>query len=124
MISKKIEAELIYRCSQVDFKSRHCAAIFKGNSVTAYGVNRDKTHPLCYYYGKNPEAIYLHAELDAIVKTLNRHGPSRLMGATIAVCRTTKDGKFANSKPCKGCQRAIDAFGLKVVYTTKEGWTD
>jgi hypothetical protein len=124
MPSKKIEQELKRLCEAVDFRSRHSAAIFKGNTPLAYGVNRDKTHPLCSYYGKNPEAIYLHAELDAIVKVLNTRGPKALAGATIAVCRVTRDGNFAASKPCEGCERAIKAFGLKVQYTTREGWAN
>ena len=124
MISVKLEQELRRLCETVDFRSRHAAVLFKGNNVLAYGVNRNKTHPLCSYYGKNPEAIYLHAELDAIVKGLNTLGPKALRGATMAVCRTTRDGQLASSRPCEGCQRAIEAFGLKTVFTTKEGWVD
>lgn len=122
MISKKIEAELIRLCSTVEFRSRHSAAIFKGNSLLATGVNRDKTHPLCAYYGKNPEAIYLHAELDAIIHGLNRVGAKGIKGATIAACRVTRDGKLANSCPCEGCSKAIKAFGLTAIYSTGEGW--
>jgi deoxycytidylate deaminase len=119
-----MELELQRRCAESTFRSRHAAVIYRGKRVLVYGVNRNKTHPYCSYYGKNPEAIYLHAELDAIVKVLNSEGAKTLKGATIAVCRTTRDGRYADSRPCEGCQRAIEAFGLKVEYTTKEGWTE
>ena len=124
MLSKKIETELIRLCGTVDFRSRHSAAIFRGNSLIALGVNRDKTHPLCRSYGKNPEAIYLHAELDAIIHGLNRVGPKALKGATLAACRVTRDGKLANSCPCKGCRKAIETFGLKLIYSNNESWVN
>jgi deoxycytidylate deaminase len=124
VLPKKVVEKLRQLCEASGLRQRHAAVVLRGTKVVAYGVNRNKTHPMAKKFSKNPEAIYLHAELDAIVRALTLVGPRAIVGATIAVCRTTRDGRYADSRPCEGCQRAIEAFGLKVEYTTKEGWTE
>jgi deoxycytidylate deaminase len=39
-------------------------------------------------------------------------------GATVFVARTTKDGIWAMSKPCKDCERALRRAHVKRVYYT------
>ena len=73
-----------------------------------------KTHPLAGYYGKKsgrPDAIYLHAELDALIKARgNVH--------KLVVVRYNAHGEPVNAKPCKGCQLALKDFGVKHVSHT------
>lgn len=95
------------------------ACIVKSNRVSSFGVNKRKTHPLQVKYARNPDAIYLHAEIDAIKNFLKENSVGDLRNSTLYIARTKKDGSEGLSKPCKGCMRAIETFGIKkVVYTT------
>lgn len=70
-----------------------------------------KTHPLQRKYGMlvgRPKAIYMHAELDALLKA---RGPVH----KLVVMRYDTDGKPAPAAPCATCQRAIADFGVKEV---------
>lgn len=78
------------------------------------GFNQRKTHPLAIQYGKNEWSVYLHAEINAIRNALKRHNLSVLSNSTLVVVRI-KAGKLAYSKPCIGCQRAINEFNIKRV---------
>jgi tRNA(Arg) A34 adenosine deaminase TadA len=105
------------------FRSKHAAGLYYKTRLLATGVNRLKTHPMMLRYSKHPDCVNLHAEIDCIVKVINRYGTSILKECTLYVARTYQSGATANSKPCDGCTRAIRAFGIpKTFYTTKEGW--
>lgn len=93
--------------------SRHASAITYKKKVLAVGRNSYKTHPIMLTYGRNEESLYLHAEIDAIVKTINLHGSEILKECTLWVLRINKKGELASSCPCLGCRKAIDAFGIK-----------
>lgn len=96
------------------------ACIVKGNRVISFGHNKRKSHPLQIKYSKNSESIYLHAEIDAIKNALKEVDSSILDKSTLYVARTKKNGDEGLSKPCKGCRKAIEAFGInRVVYTTE-----
>ena len=97
------------------------SCIVKGNRVISFGHNKRKTHPLQTKFAKNPEAIYLHAEIDAIKNALKEVDSSLLDQCTMYIARTKKNGDEGMSKPCKGCKKAIEAFGIRrVIYTTEE----
>lgn len=96
-------------------KNRHAAAIYIGNKLVSIGVNQLKSHPLQAQFGINSDAIFLHAEIDAIKNALKRVSLLDLQKATLYVVRT-KNGIAKLSKPCGGCQRAIIHFGIKNVY--------
>jgi tRNA(Arg) A34 adenosine deaminase TadA len=97
------------------------SCIVKGNRVISFGHNQRKTHPLQTKFAKNPEAIYLHAEIDAIKNALKEVDSSFLEQCTLYIARTKKNGDEGISKPCKGCNKAIEAFGIRrVVYTTEK----
>lgn len=95
------------------------SCIVKKNKIISFGHNKKKTHPLQSKFNKHPEAIYLHAEIDAIKNALKRVSVDDLVGSTLYIARTKKDGSEGLAKPCKGCMQAIDSFGIKeVVYTS------
>lgn len=98
--------------------SRHAAAIVYKGQVLSYGLNSLKSHPIMMKFGRNEGAIYLHAEMDAIVKTINIYGVDILKKCDIYVTRIKKDGSVSLSKPCKGCQRAIEFFKIKRTFHT------
>jgi tRNA(Arg) A34 adenosine deaminase TadA len=95
------------------------ACVVKNNKIISFGHNKNKTHPLQNKFSKHPQAIFLHAEIDAIKNAIKRVGTDALVGSTLFIVRTKKDGSEGLAKPCKGCMQAIESFNLsKVVYTT------
>lgn len=98
--------------------SRHAAAIICKGKIISIGHNKYKTHPMMLKYGKNDKSIYLHAEIDAIIKAINLHGTEFLKECNIFVLRIDKLGGIGKSRPCSGCTRAIKAFKIKrMCYT-------
>lgn len=93
--------------------------IFK-NKLVAIGVNSYKSHPLMSKFGKNPQAIFLHAEVDAIKNALRVITLRDLEKSELLVVRIKLDGTLGNSKPCSGCMRAIEHFNLRTVYYSTE----
>lgn len=98
------------------------AGVVYKNRLVAVGINSYKSHPLMTKFGKNPEAIYLHAEVDAIKNALRVLSLQELEKSDILVVRVKKDGhdyKTCLAKPCEGCARAIEAFNLRNLYYTE-----
>lgn len=95
------------------------ACVVKRNKIISFGHNKKKTHPLQNKFNKHPEAIYLHAEIDAIKNALKRVSANELAGSTLYIVRTKKNGSEGLAKPCKGCMQAIESFGIcEVIYTS------
>jgi tRNA(Arg) A34 adenosine deaminase TadA len=95
--------------------------VFK-NRLVAVGVNSYKSHPLMSKFGKNPEAIYLHAEVDAIKNALRVLSLQELEKSDILVVRVKRDEhdyKTCLAKPCEGCARAIETFNIRNLYYTE-----
>jgi tRNA(Arg) A34 adenosine deaminase TadA len=97
------------------------AAILDVNDYQFYGFNSKKTHPLMIKWGKNPKAICMHAEIDAIRNCLKRFHPDYLSRnfSTMYVARARADGSSGLAKPCEGCRRALIAFDVKKVVWTE-----
>ena len=99
------------------------------NRVIAYGTNQKKTHPFQALHGKNANAIYLHAEIDAIKNALREIDIDDFRRATLYVARlknSTSDPRspliYGLAKPCKhGCAQAIVKFGLKRAVYSLDG---
>jgi deoxycytidylate deaminase len=88
----------------------------KRGKLLAVGRNSYvRTHPLQAKYGRRtgrPNAVYLHAELAALVK-------ARAVVHKLVILRYHKDGRPALAKPCPACELAIKEFGVKFVEYTK-----
>lgn len=96
------------------------AVLVIGNRVVSMGQNMNKTHPLQKRFGKNPEAIYQHAEINCIVNFLRKSSPEDLKKSTLYVGRVYGQDMehIGLAKPCAGCSHAIEQFGIrKVVHT-------
>lgn len=100
-------------------KWKLAAGIVLKNNLISTGVNSYKTHPMMAKYGKNSEAIFLHAEVNAISNALKLLEPAQLTKCDLYVVRVRRDGSYGCSKPCVGCCRAISEFGLRNVYWTE-----
>lgn len=106
--------------NSTDFRHRLGAVLFQKKMVIAEGWNKKKTHPMQKRWASKPQRIYLHAEIDAILK-----GGDLTTGASLAVTRLKKDGTYGCSMPCEGCLAAADEVGIKkIYYINKEGLID
>ena len=98
---------------ELSFKSDHTSArigaiIVRTGNVVSVGFNRQsKTHP-----SANSFHGTLHAEVDAIV------GVDRgsIRSGVCYVYRETRSGMVGMSKPCLGCQVALQRAGIKKVF--------
>jgi deoxycytidylate deaminase len=102
--------------------SRLAAAVVYRGDIVAFGTNEMKTHPFQAKYAKNDMAVFLHAETSAIKNSLREISIDELEASSLYVVRikSTPSHKtvFGLSRPCSGCQRCIEAFGLRKVYYT------
>lgn len=107
--------------------ARVVAALVYKNRIMTIGYNSTKTHPFATKYAKNEHAIFIHAETDAIRKAKHFMTEQDIAKCTLVVVRVrttneefpiSKQEVFGMAKPCPGCQRCIEDFGIKrVVYT-------
>jgi tRNA(Arg) A34 adenosine deaminase TadA len=102
------------------FKNRQktgCVIVEK-DRIIARGVNSEKTHPLAATFSKHPLAVYLHAEIDAIIKAARKG--SNFSSARIYIARRTYNNNrvpvgHGLAKPCSGCAAAIAHFNFGFV---------
>lgn len=84
-------------------------AYCKRGRLLAIGRNNYvKSHPIQARFAAKvgqPQKIYLHAEIDALLKA--RQKVHRLV-----VVRVKKDGNYGNARPCVICREAIRFFGV------------
>lgn len=110
--------ELAYVTPRVG-NARVAAAVVKGGRIISVATNKRKTHSVQERYKKNPAAVYLHAEIGAIVKALGKLDVSELAQCDVYIARVAgTDKTVAPIHPCKGCERAIRDFQLRRVYHT------
>ena len=94
-----------------------CAITSKDRIISAT-VNQRKTHPLQARYGKNPQSIYLHAEIAAIISALKDLEVRDFRYCDLYLARVSGVGRHpAVVQPCPGCARAIRDFGIRRVYS-------
>ncbi len=109
---------------EYDDNYRLAAAIIHGKR-RFIGYNKKKSHPLAARFQKHPEAIELHAELDAIREALRYLEVADLASSILYVGRLKFTGPnkqemvWGLALPCKeGCMKAIEAFDIpRVVYS-------
>jgi hypothetical protein len=88
----------------------------KGRIISIGKNSYVKTHPKQALHAARvgrPEKIFLHAEMDAIIRCRNLSKAYR-----IVVSRVSKRGKYVNAKPCPVCESAITESGIKHVEWT------
>jgi len=104
--------------------SRHAACVVHRDRILSIGTAKYKSHPIMQRYqtvargriAVVPEQIYLHAEVDAILRAANRFGTEILKDSSLHVLRLTKGGNVSLSKPCVVCERVINAFDITDVH--------
>lgn len=113
------------------FAVRVGALIVYKNKPIAFGQNSVKTDPFQAKFRGNPFQLHLHAEVNAIKKSLKKLTLEQIQKSTVYVVRLKmnnpvdhKELKYiwGMAKPCVGCQRALAEFGIKkIIYTTDDG---
>ena len=107
--------------------ARVCAGVVYKRRLIAIGANLAKSDPWQSRFASAPDRIYLHAEIAAIKKAHTRLGRDELAKCQLFVCRLKQVNiatgaqrrfEWALSKPCAGCSRAIESFGIQRVYYT------
>lgn len=112
--------------------SSRIAAVVVYKNKMFYGFNSYKSHPFQAKHGKNPDSIYLHAEINAINKARKALTSDELKRATLYIARvkgritentSPDDLQWGLAKPCGnnrcGCQSVIHMFNIgRVVFTT------
>ncbi|NDB61641.1 hypothetical protein EB001_24855, partial [bacterium] len=68
---KKVNEGILHTLAKIaeandDSNIRFAAAVVYRNKIVSVGYNRRKSHPFQAKFAKNPEAIFLHAEVHAI----------------------------------------------------------
>lgn len=95
---------------------RHVAAVVYKNKIISYGQSQMKSHPFQTKYKKNEEAIYWHAETNAIFNALKTITSAELQKSKLYVCRVKQNREgnfiFGLSKPCKGCRACIEDHNI------------
>jgi deoxycytidylate deaminase len=90
----------------------------KKGRVLSVGENSySKSHPKQAEFAKiagREEAIYLHAEIAAIIKLKEKADSAH----KIFIERYNKDGEPVLAKPCEICQLALEMAGIEVIEHT------
>lgn len=109
--------------------ARLAACVVLHNNIISFGVNEMKSHPFQARYGKNKDAVYLHAETSAIKNALKYITIDELSRSTLYISRVKFEDAsktklmFGTAKPCPGCFRCINTFDIKKVYYTLDNQT-
>jgi len=97
--------------------------------VISYGFNSFKTHPFQKKYGRNEHSCHWHSEVNCIHNALKLgYTKEDLKNSSLYVCRVKRVrvgsllvDKYGLAKPCEGCQRCINEYGIKsVTYSCEE----
>ncbi len=108
-------------------KGKIVAAIVYKNAIVAKASNTKKTHPFQKKYGKNSDAICLHAETNAAIRAMKAINLDDMARSDLYIARAKREsigGKYimGMAKPCVGCQRMIASLSIRnVYYTTDDG---
>lgn len=105
-------------CSQIKKHIIKAVITDKRGRTLSIGYNSwVKTHTMMAHYankvGESPDKIFLHAEVDAILKCRD---PDKAY--KIFISRLSTTGKYMLAKPCRLCQEAIKNTKIKVVEHT------
>ena len=104
------------RALKVSFESDYkipmgAVTISPNRKILSVSSNRMKTHPLQEQFKPRESAIWLHAEISALVRNKFSNENCELL-----VARWRRDNKLGYSRPCCGCARAMLDAGISYCY--------
>lgn len=114
----------IARKNPIQKLPRMGAILVLRNGYLFTGKNQYKSHPLQAQWSRNPQSIFLHAEIDCLVKVVANDvedlmNDGSLKTASIYVARVGKNNLPALAKPCSGCFGALIHFGIDNIRWTE-----
>lgn len=132
-----IPTKMLRRCARISLatcsrnpvwaRCRHFSFVLDGNRIVAVGTNTRKTHPANLLYG------YVNRSMESISSLVGTHselraallaGPENCRGLTLVNVRVDRNGRLAQSRPCRGCEEMIREAGFSEVWHTDDegGW--
>lgn len=98
------------------------AVVYKHREIVTIGYPRKKTHPVQKLHGNNDHSIYLHAEIDALIKALRSTALDKHYTMYVARVKQKPNGHFilGIAKPCNGCKGFIHKCGIDEIVFTKD----
>ena len=108
-----------------DGRVRMASAIVHKKRIISTGINRMKSHPIMLDYGYREGQYYVHAEVDAIVKS-NITDFSKCDLYVLRLKRPSIGAKnyiYGIAKPCVGCAELISTYEFRNVYYTTDNGT-
>lgn len=100
--------------------NQHVIAILvHRNKIIAVGYNSFDSYKIQRKFKKTPYSFYTHAELHCLKNALKRNLLHIIQKCTMYISRVSGGNRVGLAKPCSGCQKALNYYGIKkVVYTT------
>lgn len=94
------------------------AAIMYKKRPISIGYNSYiKTHPLQRRITNHPQKIFIHAEIDAVIKALNKVSERDLKCCDLYICRVKRNGDVGIAKPCENCYEFVKHRVNNIYYT-------
>jgi len=122
IISKTIKKAYRHWNPCKEIRTYHYAAAFDNNKMIEFAWNNPnnfdaKAYKIGQKFNINTykEYPYLHAESHLVSKLLHRYNSIRT-NWSVVVLRINREGRILLSKPCKKCQKILDAVDLKKIY--------
>lgn len=111
-----------------EIRTYHYAAAFDGNKMIEFAANDPiNMNAKAYKLGQQfriktfYEYPYLHAESHLVSKLMARYD-TVCSNWSFVVLRINREGRILLSKPCKKCQKILDAVGItKIYYSNNNG---
>lgn len=110
-----------------EIRCYHYAAAFDNNKMIEFAGNDPvNVNAKAYRMGKKfniktfKEYPYLHSESHLVSKLLHRYN-SICTNWSIVVLRINREGRILLSKPCRKCQKILDALDLNNIYYSIDG---
>jgi len=104
----------IEQAEKSSYKKRVGAIVVYKGKIVGRGFNKVHSTGVPRLDGK-------HAEIEALKNTTAKYRK----GSTVYVCRLTRNGQIAMSKPCDACITVMKKMGVKYVWYTnirETGW--
>lgn len=127
IIAKTIKKAYKHWEPHPEIRCYHYAAAFDNNKMIGFAQNNPiKFDAKAFRMGEMfniktyKEYPYPHAESHLISKLLHRYN-SICSNWAIVVLRINREGRILLSKPCKNCQKILDALDVKNIYYSIDG---
>ena len=103
----------------------HVTFIIRKGKVSTIGINNgNKTHPRNLQFNYTSPSgqdlrreVGIHSEISSII----RGGREDYSDSTFVNIRIGENGRIMNSRPCLGCQSAMEQVGFKKFYYSDDG---